>query len=355
MCFACYQFVPLFIPECYDGSVKTRTLASNENLENSWLVSDVFISTSDEAVFMMANNNHVALYGVIDTGCNPNLITLDATDGEILHKGVRFMPSNLGIYHTAYNSNYFYLGYNGPGKAIEGSLVGAGGVLAYKVDTGEIDWTRTISGTRGVSSLVADDNSLSISSGGSDWYYLIDSETGEIISRQEKSDFGYNYLAQPRNFSYWYNSINPPSIQASQAVDIENFNFWAEQFYDVFQPPLISNNTLLVKRGSGSSSGKVVALNGRNGNVIWETEQNVVSNVAVDGSVAFFLTTSAELIAYDLETGQRVGFAQFSGGDIFLGENRGFFVAANGGRAFVYFGDSRHLFALNVLPEIQTQ
>ena len=200
---------------------------------------------------MMANNNHVALYGVIDTGCSPNLITLDAADGEIMHKGVRFMPSNRGIYNAAYNSGYFYLGYNGPGKAIEGSLVGAGGVLAYKVDTGEIDWTRTISGSRGGLSLVADDNTLSFDGGGyTDWYYLINSETGEIVSRQEKSDFGYNYLASPRNFSYWYNSINQSSTQASQVVDIESFNFWAEQFHDVFQPPLISNNILLVKRGS---------------------------------------------------------------------------------------------------------
>ena len=117
----------------------------------------------------------------------------------------------------------------------------------------------------------------------------------------------------------------------------------------------MTNNILLVERGSGSSSGKVVTLNGQNGTVIWETEQNVVSNVAVDGSAAFFLTTSAELIAYDLETGQKVGFAQFSGGDVFQGESRGCFVAASTGMVFVYFGDSRQLFSFHSPPEVQMQ
>ncbi|MEJ2746581.1 MAG: PQQ-binding-like beta-propeller repeat protein, partial [Anaerolineae bacterium] len=87
------------------------------------------------------------------------------------------------------------------------------------------------------------------------------------------------------------------------------------------------------------------------GDLIWETEENVVSNVAVDGAAAFFVTSQAELVALDVETGQKVGSVQFSNEETQLGEDRGYFVAASGGNVFVYLGDGRQLFAFHFLAD----
>ena len=77
--------------------------------------------------------------------------------------------------------------------------------------------------------------------------------------------------------------------------------------------------------------------------------QNIISNVVVADSTTFFLTDSAELVAYDIESGQQIGSVQFSGETILPESNRGYFVAAGGENVFVYFGDGRQLFALRFL------
>ncbi len=350
-CCASYQFFPLFLPECYESSSEPRIPISNENFEETWYLSDLLLSTTDSAVFMAANEGHVVLYGVNGRCGNPRLINLNADDGTIFREGVKAMPSNRGIYHTAYNSDYFFLGYNGPGKAIEGSTIDAGGIAAYEINAGKLRWIRVISGTRGIYSLVANDDVVAIDGGAfSHYYYLVDSDSGEIISSSKKLTSGFPGSGPVINMAYLYDfSISTHSTQYKP--DVQNIAFWAERFDNVFQPPVFVHDTLFIRRGVGTSSGSVAALNGETGDLIWETEKNVVSNVAVDGTAAFFVTSQAELVALDAETGQKVGSVQFSNGETQLGEDRGYFVAASGGNVFVYLGDGRQLFAFHFLAD----
>jgi outer membrane protein assembly factor BamB len=350
MCCACYQFFPLLLPKCYESGDEPRTPVPNENFEQAWSISDVVLLASDSAVFMAANEDHVVLYGVNGRCGNPRLINLNADDGTIFREGVKAMPSNRGIYHTAYNSDYFFLGYNGPGKAIEGTTMDAGGIAAYEINTGEIRWTRKISGTREIRSLVSGDNLISIDGGGfSHWFYLINSKTSEIIAKQDKLELGLP--SPPANFAYWYHHVALNIFQLAHQFDVETMALWAERFDNVFQPPIHSDGALFVRRDVGTSLGNIAALNGETGDLIWETEKNVVSNVAVDGAAAFFVTSQAELVALDVETGQKIGSVQFSNGETQLGEDRGYFVAASGGNVFVYLGDGRQLFAFRFLAD----
>ena len=206
ICCACYQFFPLFLPKCYESSVERREPISNENFEGNWSIADLFLSVTDSAIFMTANENHIVLYGSNGRCGNPKLINLNADDGAIFREGVKAMPSNRGIYHTAYNSDYFFLGYNGSGKAIEGTTTDAGGIAAYEINTSELRWTRRISGTREIRSLVSGDNLISIDGGGfSHWFYLINSKTGEIVTKQDKLELGLP--SPPANFAYWYHHV----------------------------------------------------------------------------------------------------------------------------------------------------
>jgi outer membrane protein assembly factor BamB len=350
-CCASYQFSPLFLPDCYESSSEPRIPISNENFEENWYLSDLFLSTTDSAVFMAANEEHVVLYGVNGRCGNPKLINLNADDGTVFREGVKAMPSNSGIYHAAYSSDYFFLGYNGPGKAIEGTTIGAGGIAAYEINVGKFYWTKVIPGTRAIYSLVANDDAVAIDGGGfSDYYYLVDSDSGEIISSSRKFTSGFPGSRPAINMAYLYDfSISTPSIQYKP--DVQNIEFWAERFDNVLQPPVLSDDVLFIRRGVGTSLGSVAALNGLTGDLIWETGENIVSNVAVDGAAAFFMTHQSELVALDVETGQKVGSVQFSNGETQLGEDRGYFVAASGGNVFVYLGDSHQLFAFHFLAD----
>jgi outer membrane protein assembly factor BamB len=198
--------------------------------------------------------------------------------------------------------------------------------------------------------LVAGNNFVSIDGGGfSHWYYLINSRTGKIVSKQDKVELGLP--SPPANFAYWYyhEAINTP--QFIQESDIETLSLWAARFEKTFQPPVLLNNMLFIREGEGTLLGNVLALNRQTGDTVWETDNNVVSNVAVSDSTAFFLTSSAELIAIDVETGQKVGSLQFTNGETQLGEDRGYFVAASGGNVLVDLGDGRQLFAFRFLAD----
>ncbi len=349
---ACYQFTPLFLPKCYEPKTEAQTIILNENFAENWTIANVFLAASRKAIYMVANENHIVLYGKIDARCgSPILINLDTHDGSIIHIGVRRMPSHQGIDNTAYNTDYFYLGYNKPGKAIATSTVASGGVIAYDLDTSEIKWRTIISGTRSIRSLVASDDVISIDGGMfPNYYYLLDSDSGEVISKLDKFTSGLSRSGSETNTAYWYDYvISNPS--PAQNADVQNIVFWAERFDKVSQPPVIHNDMLLIRQNEGTSLGKILALNEQHGDVVWETENDVVSNVAVNDSTAFFLTSSAKLFAIDVETGQKIGFVQFAKGDVQLAESRGFFVAANEEDVFVYMGDSRQLFSFRFLPD----
>ncbi|MCB9419064.1 MAG: PQQ-binding-like beta-propeller repeat protein [Ardenticatenaceae bacterium] len=348
ICLCCFQFFPVFFPKCDKTSGELREIISVENFEGNWSISEIFLSASDSAVFMAANENRILLYGTIDVPCGDTLLlSIDTDSGEFLNKGTLRIFTT-GVYRTAYNSDYFFVGYIGFGKIIPASTEGVGGIAAYEINTGELRWVRKITGNRTVISLVADDTTISVD-GIQSQYHLIDAQTGEFISSLDKPSevIGSVYAT---NMAYWYDHVTNTSLP-EQEPDIQNIAFWAERFGNVFQPPVLSDGVLLVRRGVGTSLGDVAALNGETGDLIWETEKNVVSNVAVDGAVAFFVTSQAELVALDVETGQKVGSVQFSNGETQLGEDKGYFVAASGGNVFVYLGDGRQLFAFHFLAD----
>ncbi|WP_420628305.1 PQQ-binding-like beta-propeller repeat protein [Candidatus Leptofilum sp.] len=352
--FACSQFLPQFLPQCYAPSTVQRTFIESGKFEILWQAPDVYIAPSQSAIHLVANEEHVVLWGRLDYPCgNPNPMNLNAIDGSVFRRGVRFLPSNLGIYHTAYNSNFLYLGYDGPGKALEGTTAGAGGVAAYKINSGEISWTRQISGTRGIHSLVANENIIAFDGGGfSDWRYLISSQTGEIIAKQNKREFHkLNLEISPSNFAYWYLHLFTNEDAPSQDTDLQALTFWSEKFDNVFQPPLLADNSVLLRKDDGTMPGTVIALHPETGMPLWQTNQNVISNVAIADSTAFFLTDSAELVAYNIESGQQIGSVQFSGETVLLEADRGYFVAAGGENVFVYFGDGRQLFAFHFIGQ----
>ncbi len=78
--------------------------------------------------------------------------------------------------------------------------------------------------------------------------------------------------------------------------------------------------------------------------MLWETDEIVISNVAIANEFAFFLTESATLIGLNTATAEQTVLVQFTSGNVHLQADRGFYVAANeNNQLFAYFGDSRQL------------
>ncbi|MCA9941097.1 MAG: PQQ-binding-like beta-propeller repeat protein, partial [Anaerolineales bacterium] len=119
----------------------------------------------------------------------------------------------------------------------------------------------------------------------------------------------------------------------------------------LYQPPFAAGQVMLVRTGDGRQSGLLYGLDVADGGVLWqyETARTVASNVAYNGDLAYFLNARAELVAVDAVTGavrEVMGFMPASLADA---ANRSFQVAAAGDLVFVYFGDSRQLFAFRVV------
>ena len=170
-------------------------------------------------------------------------------------------------------------------------------------------------------------------------------------------------MVPPMNFAVWHTYISGVH-QKHEYIDdelMQEFRFWEDKFQNVTYPPILEDNLLIIKRNhttsqgavragersKGTTIGNIIVLDSSTGDTVWQSDVDVVSNVALDGSTLFFLTPSAELVALDMYTGQVVGSVQFMAPEIQLGEDSGFFVAAADDTVFTYLGDSRQLFSFH--------
>ena len=366
----CARTIRGFWPS-WEKALFSREPIEMNNFEHLWTLEDVFINARDRAIYMAANDKQIAIHGALKSYNSPTQISIESSSGEIISAGMLGtngmfgIPSySFGIANAAYDSEYMYLGFDGGGQVTSDSKGNAGGVAAYDMNSGEIVWTQIITGTGTMHSLMVGQGVVSVYGGGPWGFYLIDSADGTIIHVLENG-VGKTSLASdsPAVFAVWYDYISK-SGNHEETGNIPNINFWRERFHDVSQPPILFNDLLLVKRNEmitdgikragnideGTAIGSIVLLDGETGETIWETENNVISNVAKNESTAFYLTTSAELVALDLYTGQKMGSVQFMISEIQLGSDRGYFVAAADDTVFAYFGDSRQLFSFHFSP-----
>ncbi len=118
----------------------------------------------------------------------------------------------------------------------------------------------------------------------------------------------------------------------------------------VYEPPILTKNAIVARVGEARFSGIVFAVDRTTGNLLWHYE-DVLSNVAVTDSIAFFLTDDVQLVAVDVSSGRVVGEVNFTPDRIDDPVNTPFHVASSDGIAVVYFGDGRQLFAFRSLPD----
>ena len=77
--------------------------------------------------------------------------------------------------------------------------------------------------------------------------------------------------------------------------------------------PVMADELIIVKSGHGAYS-PITALRKNDGSIVWKFGQNVVSNVAVDHTYAYFVTENAQLVAINTQTGEVLAVSDFTPG-----------------------------------------
>jgi outer membrane protein assembly factor BamB len=316
---------------------------SSSKFHERWIINNVFLDyVESNSIPLVATKNYILVYGR-NSFCGSNTVTaIDNMNGELIWNDVDSIPFGQQLNHIAGDDSRLYTGYIGSGKTSPNSIIGAGGVATYDIHTGKLQWSRPITGTHKLVFFAVDDSVIGVNGRGLK-NHILSGQSGEFLSELE---------ARPEErhitYAFWLEYLF--NKDSNNELLYENVKFWTGLIKDVLQPPQLADEIVVARTNSGLENGHVKTFSRSDGNLLWETEGNVVSNVAINEDTAFYITTDLEVKAVDLETGTPKGSITFSPTSGAVG-NRAYFIAAYEENVVVYLGDSRQLFSFSYLPE----
>ena len=110
--------------------------------------------------------------------------------------------------------------------------------------------------------------------------------------------------------------------------------------------PLLSDSTTMIFV-TGPRLGAIKALDLESGKTLWETPENIASNLTRFAKYIYALTNTGMLIAYNEFTGENVGSLQFSEGPLDTEHASEYGIFAWNGTLLIYLGDSQELIAFS--------
>ncbi len=225
-------------------------------------------------------------------------------------------------------------------------------IIAYNIHTGDTIWQTMIEYQYaiGVDYLAITKPNLSVKTyhRNNGAFYVILPATGKIQTSINKPDPVF-MIDQGCTYE-WYGN----------AVVVTGQNEWTTRTGpgDYLERgdtmPIVWGDLILVRPIDGTAS-PILALNKKDGSIVWQSQQPVVSNIAVDGNVTFVLTSVAQLVALNTQTGEIVATLDFAPrfGQEYDFANNSLIVAANKGTVGVYFRDKSQLSFFRFDPSTQ--
>ena len=173
----------------------------------------------------------------------------------------------------------------------------------------------------------------------------IDPQTGALLAQEFTNDPFETAVHDQIRLSNSY-SVNAVKTTMLTATDRDNGQvIWQKiASFLAFSPVFVDHGVLLAYASRNARlqySYKYLALG--TGEVIWETDQNYISNIALSGDLAYVLSHEGSLIAIDLYDGHSLGELKFDREITNL--SRPHWVAASGPYVLAYFSDSQELIA----------
>lgn len=221
-------------------------------------------------------------------------------------------------------------------------------IIAFDTETGEKIWQTKVD-HRAINNIqrISDGLLLTTNDHGDKRYYLIDVETGE-----EKRSFQDYYTKN----EYFVSSGQTIYQQTPRGLSAQGNVNWEIEFANLSGRQKISTtlvgNILLIEVDTNSII-QIYAINHLNGDLLWQTDWNVKSNLVVEDNVVYFLTGDSILKAVDLLTGNDFGKIQFSPSLNSLSEfdyiNSHPQISIDNQILVIYFDTSRQLFTFRIL------
>ncbi len=316
---------------CYEPATEKHQATPNPSLSLMWVNEDVYLPPHSNAIYLYASPQELLAFGAKKRCGYNRLNAFDVATGGFL-RYEQDVTYDSGINHTTANSQYIVWGFSRTGKAGP-DISQAGGISVYDRQLGDVIWRQRFFGPR---AFVLQDNLILVVESDLGWpippmSYLIEAKNGRVL---ESVASPVPMTSSP--YPYLYSSLGV--IPSTDMTD------WLDTFQNVYQSPIVQEPYIILRENDGANIGIVSLFDKQEGNLMWSSSQVVVSNATATEKFVFYLTDSAELIAADLHTGQTIASVTFTPAQVQLGEDRGFYVAANeSNQIFVYFGDSRQL------------
>jgi len=217
-------------------------------------------------------------------------------------------------------------------------------IVAYNADNGQQIWQQSIK-ARNIKSIIAYNGFVkaNVTVGGEvNVYHVFDATTGTHQDYNDVSSMSY----------YSFASDGQRQFLKPSAYRILSPSYWEASFNgQILFHPVLNDGRVFVR--TNHNVGPIYALDATTGHTLWEKE-DVISNVAVSNSTAFYVTIDGEVMADDAQTGEIVGLLKLNTEeliDINSSDNPPYYIEVVDDMVFVYFGDTWQLFAFRFSQE----
>lgn len=280
---------------------------------------------------MVASAGKVLLIGGLSKDGGERLICLDGTSGKVAWEKVDQRHEQRGSLSAI--------------SAIPGELyAGYGGVPSVKkldLSTGDVFWSQTLSG-RGLLYLFMLEKEVQISTS-PEWFSRLNAKSGEVIENVKGREI---FISTPKI------TVSPILMNELQAEETATGKLiWRIGLDGELRMAPVFTEDLIYLR-SGRTMGSAYEVQSSTGEILWQTDDNVISNIVVSPAknLAYFLTRDGKLWGIDIDTGVITTLIEFSNGPFVLnGEDivGGYELAYDPTTRtlFILLGDSRQLFA----------
>jgi hypothetical protein len=326
------QFLPIF-----DGTSTKQIYRIEDN--SQFIEQKIFTEISAGGAYKeipLAFYRNMVIFaggiGSTDWAVNPDLINADISSGKINWQ----ISIGTGVIAIDANNVYAQL----PNKLFSS----AAGVAAYDMVTGSKLWETTLDWRNaiGIDYLAITNDLLSVGTynRGDDAFYVIEPASGKVETVVALS----TDLFMIADGTDYQSSTRVIAARGASNWRTEfNTNIYSDQSFQS-SAPVVTNDLILVKIGNWAL-GSAAAVRKTDGSIVWQNDQIITSNIAVGGSITYFVSDTSKLIAVNTETGKVLGSVNFAPS---FADNHDFintriYVAAYNNIVAVYFEDTRQL------------
>lgn len=300
-------------------------------LSEIWSLTNIYTKQDDFMPMMVASAGKVVVIGSMSYDEETRLLCLDGTSGNVIWGRIEPRQGERGYISSI-------------AAAPDGLYAGFGGVPSIKkldLSTGDVLWSQSVSG-RGLLYKFVIGNELQVSTT-PEWFSKLNVEDGEVIEKIQGREI---YISTSKI------TVTPILMNELQAEETDTGKqIWRISLdRELRMAPLFTEDIIYLR--SGGTMGNSYAVQSSTGKILWKTDDNVISNIAVSSAKkhAYVLTRDGKLLGIDIDTGVSTTLIEFSNGPFTLnGEDivGGYELAYDPttGFLFILLGDSRQLFA----------